>query len=58
MIYVRDFDVDGKIDVAVSHLASGLWFIRKSSDGTSYYVANGGADYIPVNMTYLPGWVY
>ena len=53
-----DYDGDGKTDIAVYHSPSGLWFIKKSSDDTSYYVGYGGTDYHPVNLPYLMGWVY
>ena len=49
---IVDFDGDGKTDIAVYHLPSGLWFIKKSSDGTSYNVGYGGTDYKPVPGDY------
>ena len=47
-----DFDGDAKTDIAVYHSPSGIWFIKKSSDGTSYYVGYGGTDYKPVPGDY------
>jgi len=49
---IVDFDMDGKTDISVYHPPSGLWFIRKSSDDTSYYVGYGGSDYKPVPGDY------
>jgi hypothetical protein len=45
---IVDFDGDGKTDVAVYHSASGLWFIKRSSDAVSYSVGYGGSGYVPV----------
>ena len=47
-----DFDGDAKTDIAVYHSLSGLWFIRKSSDGTDTVVGYGGPDYKPVPGDY------
>ncbi len=47
-----DFDGDRKTDIAVYHAASGLWFIRQSSNGASYYVGYGGTVYVPVPGDY------
>ena len=33
-----DYDGDGKTDIAVYHSASGLWYVKKSSDGYSFNV--------------------
>lgn len=49
---IVDFDGDGKTDIGVYHSASGLWFIKKSSDGTPYSVGYGGPDYKPVPGDY------
>ena len=49
---IVDFDGDVKMDVAVYHSASGLWFIRPSSGAADYYVGYGGPDYTPVPGDY------
>ena len=45
----EDYDGDGKTDLAVYHEPSGLWFIKRSSNGTTYNVGLGGSGYAPVN---------
>ena len=47
-----DFDGDIETDIAAYHSTSGLWFLRKSSDGSSYSVGFGGPDYVPVPGDY------
>jgi cold shock CspA family protein len=49
---IIDFDGDGRMDVAVYHSASGLWFIEPSSGAADYYVGYGGPDYSPVPGNY------
>jgi hypothetical protein len=45
-----DFDLDAKADISIYHAPSGLWFVRRSSDGASFSVGYGGFDppYVPV----------
>jgi len=47
-----DFDGDGMTDIAVYHAASGLWFIRQSSDASTFYLGYGGSAYVPVPGDY------
>jgi hypothetical protein len=45
----EDFDYDLRADVTVYHQASGLWYTKLSSTGTTYSVGYGGTGYTPVS---------
>jgi len=47
-----DFEGDRSADVAVVHTASGLWYIRRSSDGGTTSLLYGGSAYVPVPADY------
>ena len=45
-----DYDGDGKADIAVYHGATGLWYVRQSSTGTTTWLGYGGVGYVPANQ--------
>ena len=47
-----DFGSDDRADVAVYHAASGLWFLRDSTSGTTTSLGYGGSGYAPVAGDY------
>jgi hypothetical protein len=44
-----DFDYDLRADATVYHQATGLWYAKLSSTGTSFSVGYGGTGYTPVS---------
>lgn len=53
-VVVRDYDGDGKTDVAVWRPDSGVWYIQKSSDGgmMSPQWESGSLGDIPIKSRY------
>ncbi len=49
---LADFEGDRSKDIAVYHAASGMWFIRSSSTGTTTSLGYGGPAYQPVPADY------
>jgi hypothetical protein len=49
---LSNFDSDSRADFAVYHPASGLWFVRRSVDGSTYSLGFGGLAYTPVPRDY------
>jgi hypothetical protein len=45
----EDFDYDLRADATVYHQATGLWYAKLSSTGTTYSVGYGGTGYTPVS---------
>jgi hypothetical protein len=45
----EDFDYDLRADATVYHPASGLWYAKLSSTGTTFSVGYGGTGYTPVS---------
>ncbi len=49
---IADFDGDSKTDITVYHPPSGLWFVRRSSTGSTDSFGYGGTGYDPVPGDY------
>jgi uncharacterized repeat protein (TIGR01451 family) len=49
---LADFDGDRQTDLAVFQTASGLWYIRQSSTGSTTSLGYGGSAYVPVPADY------
>jgi hypothetical protein len=47
-----DWDYDLRSDLAVYNPPSGLWYVRRSTNGTTYNVGYGGTGYTPVPGDY------
>jgi hypothetical protein len=47
-----DFEGDHNADIAVFHAASGIWYVRRSSNGTTLSLTYGGSAYVPVPADY------
>src|SRR5687768_15734915 len=47
-----DFDLDATADLSIYHPASGLWFVRRSSDAATFSLGFGGPTYAPVAGDY------
>ena len=48
----NDFDGDGKTDIAIYYLSSGLWQVRLSGSATVTSVTVGGGNYLPAPGDY------